>query len=1035
MRAGRKIIIFSSLFLLIMVGLLASAALYLYMHPEVIAAHAGKYLSDAAGIEIRADRLDWSIRPLRIDAWGVGISPASNPDAFNVQIPELVCRMHLDGGFGHRILIVDYVRAGGLSAKIREMDFKGSWKKSENGGAFRKVLRRMAALIFFKDVFIREISIDECDLNARFKGFDLVMARFSAHRGPEGRIKIEGEADVRMRNIDGALSAPDIRLTLQPGISFPSIRVSADLEVKDAELAIRGEELSGICGRFDIDVDIVEKSITASNAVVSAGSFLEFEGSLEGQLVPRPTVKVNAEKCMVHLSDLPSFISKELPQVKVNGPFNLTGRAEGMMVDEKWKVAGDAEAIIENAAFSWKTDNSDFAGVVSGTANFSIDPSGFPAISSVGLVLSKATFSNDAAVVDLADTEMRFSGKHPNYEVERFSARAPRVVLATPGKGLGFENIHVTGSGFGVDLDSLSVDFSKVSISLPPAGDFSARGRINPEMSNISVSGKGADLVPLAVKLGLVPVGWEISARNMIELEASLNSEGIIALDSGVRLEGLSFQDPSGRFIGEGLSARFDFDGRVDLDTTSISGKLSARAAEGELLLDLFYLDLGLNPFRSSGFVEFVINNRQVRATRYSTGFEKLFDIVLEGTANFGSVISTRLAVDFPGASLSPLYDLLVREPLGRRQPLLENLQPEGKISADMDLSYTSTAMSVTGKVELREGRFSITEKEIHGNDINIDLPVWIASGARENRIDTDSEPPSGRFSAAELRVPFLPVQGLDFKIAAAPNRIRIPVPPVIRMHGGRIEFGKALAADILREGFKVETSTRILSEDLSPILSGIWPREKNSMLEGLLDPVVLEKNQISTSGSLRGRIFGGKVSITGLQAQRIFSAAPLFKLSLDFSGIDLGKLTGDTPFGRIDGTMNGYIRNLEIAGSQPQHFDMLLETEQGSENQRISIKAVENISRIGAGESPFSGFGGVLTTFFKTLGYKKIGIRASLNNDYFTISGTIKEDGTEYIMKRGGISGVNIVNRNPDNRIRFKDMVNRIKRVVTEDR
>jgi hypothetical protein len=145
--------------------------------------------------------------------------------------------------------------------------------------------------------------------------------------------------------------------------------------------------------------------------------------------------------------------------------------------------------------------------------------------------------------------------------------------------------------------------------------------------------------------------------------------------------------------------------------------------------------------------------------------------------------------------------------------------------------------------------------------------------------------------------------------------------------------------------------------------------------------------------------------------------------------------LTGDTPFGRIDGTMNGYIRNLEIAGSQPQHFDMLLETEQGSENQRISIKAVENISRIGAGESPFSGFGGVLTTFFKTLGYKKIGIRASLNNDYFTISGTIKEDGTEYIMKRGGISGVNIVNRNPDNRIRFKDMVNRIKRVVTEDR
>jgi hypothetical protein len=114
----------------------------------------------------------------------------------------------------------------------------------------------------------------------------------------------------------------------------------------------------------------------------------------------------------------------------------------------------------------------------------------------------------------------------------------------------------------------------------------------------------------------------------------------------------------------------------------------------------------------------------------------------------------------------------------------------------------------------------------------------------------------------------------------------------------------------------------------------------------------------------------------------------------------------------------------------------MLLETaEQGRGNQKISIRAVENISRIGSGQSPFSGFAGVLTTFFETLGYKKIGVRATLNNDYFTVNGTIKENGSEYIMKRGGISGVNIVNRNPDNRIRFKDMVNRIKRVLKEDR
>ena len=47
-----------------------------------------------------------------------------------------------------------------------------------------------------------------------------------------------------------------------------------------------------------------------------------------------------------------------------------------------------------------------------------------------------------------------------------------------------------------------------------------------------------------------------------------------------------------------------------------------------------------------------------------------------------------------------------------------------------------------------------------------------------------------------------------------------------------------------------------------------------------------------------------------------------------------------------------------------------------------------------------------------------------------FTVNGTIREGGTEYLVKRGSFSGVDIVNQNPDNRISFKDMVKRIKRV-----
>jgi len=75
-------------------------------------------------------------------------------------------------------------------------------------------------------------------------------------------------------------------------------------------------------------------------------------------------------------------------------------------------------------------------------------------------------------------------------------------------------------------------------------------------------------------------------------------------------------------------------------------------------------------------------------------------------------------------------------------------------------------------------------------------------------------------------------------------------------------------------------------------------------------------------------------------------------------------------------------------------------------------------------------GLAGTFASLFKKFPYEKIGIRADLENDLFTINGTIEEDGTEYLVKRGGFSGVNVVNQNENNRIGFKDMVKRIKRI-----
>jgi len=65
-------------------------------------------------------------------------------------------------------------------------------------------------------------------------------------------------------------------------------------------------------------------------------------------------------------------------------------------------------------------------------------------------------------------------------------------------------------------------------------------------------------------------------------------------------------------------------------------------------------------------------------------------------------------------------------------------------------------------------------------------------------------------------------------------------------------------------------------------------------------------------------------------------------------------------------------------------------------------------------------------------LPYEKIGVKASLENDVFRINGTVKEDGREYLVKKGSFSGVDvIIGSEGSNTISFKDMVKRIKRVT----
>jgi hypothetical protein len=289
-----------------------------------------------------------------------------------------------------------------------------------------------------------------------------------------------------------------------------------------------------------------------------------------------------------------------------------------------------------------------------------------------------------------------------------------------------------------------------------------------------------------------------------------------------------------------------------------------------------------------------------------------------------------------------------------------------------------------------------------------------------------------GGLSIDSLRVPFIPEQALAVLLRAGPNRLSVVSPTIVKIPGGEVRLGPVMI-DHLPGAATISTDLAMDRVDLGPLLASVWPRPVQGTVSGTLNPVRVEGGRLTSSGALTARVFDGEVILTDPGVSGLFSGTPVVHLNARWKDLNLAELTADTAFGRIEGVLKGHAKEVEIAQGQVQKFDLLVETvKKEGTSQRISVKAVENIAQIGGGQSPFVGMAGMFASIFKEFPYEKIGVHATLENDVFRINGTIKEGETEYLVKRGLLSGVNVVNQNPDNRVSFKDMIKRIRRIKT---
>ncbi|MCD6198509.1 MAG: hypothetical protein J7K15_08070, partial [Deltaproteobacteria bacterium] len=345
-------------------------------------------------------------------------------------------------------------------------------------------------------------------------------------------------------------------------------------------------------------------------------------------------------------------------------------------------------------------------------------------------------------------------------------------------------------------------------------------------------------------------------------------------------------------------------------------------------------------------------------------------------------------------------YEVFLQEPFSVNYGFLNDLMPKGTWLVEVGQGSLRTRI----KTDL----FLSGHDVIQGMALNLDYPIY-----------TDICQPS-LIKWDRLTWPPLSLEKTKIPLTICKNNLSCG-PIKIPVAQGEISL-KEISWDWPISSLKLR-ELRIIDVDLK----SFWPDLPLRVdIEADLDQGIWSDPRLNFNGELLVNTAGGKIRFQNIWVEPL-ATMPRFGADVVFHDLDLAQLSDAAQFGHITGKLTGHIDHLIMSGSQPESFELVMENDSKAPGpKRIGLEAVEKISVLGGGGSiPFFG------RMFKEFPYRRIGISCSLENDMFTLHSLIKKDGREYLVERGIIRGVDVINRNPDGKISFKDMLDRLKRIT----
>ena len=519
--------------------------------------------------------------------------------------------------------------------------------------------------------------------------------------------------------------------------------------------------------------------------------------------------------------------------------------------------------------------------------------------------------------------------------------------------------------------------------------------------------------LPLVWLQPWLPEGWTLGGS--LEGKGSVRVEGgeLSSVAFAGDLDKFSWSSADGLQVGEDVALSFSV--KASGQASRWWGALEAGISSGQLYSDPLFLEAGKDARLklATGF-ELLQDGQRLLLQELRLSHARALDVRGDLAVDLASGQPDALNLDFVFEDLRQTYELLL-QPLAIGTPL-DDLAVQGRASGEVHMAAgvpTALSLNLDGvKAEHNGGIFGMTGLQARLN--------WRHAGV------VDFSHLSWK-SAHLYRIDLGATDAL-FKTAGGSLRLQ---PLTIPLLGGRLMLHDLDMTGLLDGSLAWETRADLDDLQLLELSRAMgWP-DLQGKLQAAIPRVHYQDAILRMEGELRLEVFGGEVVVDGLELQEPLGVAPVLQTNLRFANLDLEQITQVFSFGRIEGSLEGQVRNLQLVGWEVAAFDASLHSPaRDPRPHRISQRAIDNLTELGNGASVQ--LSATMLRFFEDFAYDSLALKVKLRGTTAELDGVPRPQGGYYIVKGARLPRIDVIGRN--HRIAWKELLSRVRDIRFDD-